>query len=53
MDKKPHLVSWKIVCMDKRSGGLGVKNLDWLNKALLTKWRFAVRNSAFALLLET
>ena len=38
MDKKPHLVRWEIVCEDKRSGGLGVKNLGWLNKALLSKW---------------
>ena len=43
MDKKPHLVRWEIVCKEKRSGGLGVKNLFWLNKALLSKWcwRFA------------
>ena len=38
MDKKPHLVRWEMVCKEKRSGGLGVKNLSWLNKALLSKW---------------
>ena len=43
MEKKSHLVRWEIVCKDKRSGGLGIKNLGWLNKALHSKWcwRFA------------
>ena len=27
LDKKLHLVRWEIVCKDKSSGGLGVKNL--------------------------
>ena len=45
MEKKPHLVRWEIVCKDKRSGGLGMKNLGWLNKVLLSKWcwRFATK----------
>ena len=49
LDKKPHLVRWEIVCMDKRSGGLGVMNLFWFNKALLSKWRwrFATKRGAF------
>ena len=40
---KPHLVNWSIVCMEKKDGGLGIKNLSRLNKALLGKWcwRFA------------
>ena len=37
MDKKPHLARWEIVCKEKRSRSLGVKNLSWLNKALLSK----------------
>ena len=43
MVKKPHLVNWEVVCLDKGQGGLGVRNLSKLNKALLGKWvwRFA------------
>lgn len=32
---KPYLVNWSIVFMDKRSEGLGIRNLFALNKALL------------------
>ena len=48
MDKKPHLVRGEIMCKDKRSGGLGVKNMFWFNKALLSKWcwRFATERGA-------
>ena len=48
MEKKPHLVNWATVCTDKKVGGLGVRGLHKLNKALLGKWiwRFAnERNS--------
>ena len=38
LECKPLLVKWSMVCLDKRSGGLGVKNLSSLNKALLSKW---------------
>ena len=40
---KPHLVNWSIVCMEKKDGGLGIRNLSRLNRALLGKWcwRFA------------
>ena len=38
LEKKPYLVKWEIVCLDKRKGGLGVRNLSNLNKALLGKW---------------
>ena len=43
MDKKLHLVKWSTVCADKRNGGLGVRDLSILNRALLCKWiwRFA------------
>ena len=36
------------MCKEKRSGGLGVKNLSWLNMALLSKWcwRFATERGA-------
>ena len=38
LERKPHLVEWSIVCSDKQKGGLGVRNLALLNKALLCKW---------------
>ncbi|RVW29085.1 LINE-1 reverse transcriptase-like [Vitis vinifera] len=37
LEQKPHLVRWSIVCLDKRSGGLGVKSLGAFNRALLGK----------------
>ncbi|RVW88875.1 hypothetical protein CK203_045020 [Vitis vinifera] len=38
-----HLVKWEIVCGDKERGGLGLRKLGLLNRALLGKWiwRFA------------
>lgn len=33
-------VKWERVCLSKKEGGLGVKNLEWFNKALLGKWRW-------------
>ena len=38
LDKRPHLVNWKVVYINKRKGGLGVKSLAILNRALLGKW---------------
>ena len=38
LEQKSHLVSWPIVCLDKRRGGLGVKSLKAFNRALLGKW---------------
>ena len=45
---KPHLVNWSIVCMEKKDGGLGIRNLSRLNKALLEKWcwRFASKQDS-------
>ena len=37
LEKKSHLVSWATVCTDKKVGGLGVRGLHKLNKALLGK----------------
>ena len=47
--QKPHLVRWNLVCLDKRKGGLGVRNLALMNIALLSKWnwRFANERDAF------
>ncbi|KAL6331982.1 hypothetical protein AAG906_020335 [Vitis piasezkii] len=47
--QKPHLVKWSIVCLDKRSGGLGVKNLGAFNRALLGKWVWRFANERKAL----
>ena len=38
MEGKTHLVKWEVVCTDKNKGGLGLRKLALLNKALLGKW---------------
>ena len=38
LERKIHLVKWKTICSNKDKGGLGVKCLGTLNKALLAKW---------------
>ncbi|KAK1300345.1 hypothetical protein QJS10_CPB13g01076 [Acorus calamus] len=38
--RKVHLVKWEIVCSSKREGSLGVLNLEDMNKALLSKWKW-------------
>ena len=44
-----HLMKWDTVCSDRRMGGLGVRHLHLLNKALLCKWIccFASEREAF------
>lgn len=37
-NKKNHLVNWKTCFLPKQQGGLGILNLDLMNKALLAKW---------------
>ncbi|RVX12604.1 Transposon TX1 uncharacterized 149 kDa protein [Vitis vinifera] len=48
-ERKIHLVKWELVCLEKDKGGLGVKSISILNKALLCKWswRFAMEREAF------
>ncbi|WKA01540.1 hypothetical protein VitviT2T_019818 [Vitis vinifera] len=38
MEGKIHLVKWEVVCTNKDKGGLGLRKLAMLNKALLGKW---------------
>ena len=37
LERKPHLVKWVTICSNKRKGGLGVRCLSTLNRALLCK----------------
>ena len=47
--QKPHIVRWDTIYLDKRKGGLGVKCLYTLNKALLCKWNWGFANKMEAL----
>ena len=49
LERKPHLVRWELVCLNKKKGGLGVKCLSILNKALLAKWNWCFANEREAL----
>ncbi|RVW46009.1 LINE-1 reverse transcriptase-like [Vitis vinifera] len=44
LERKVHLIKWEVVCTSKEKGGLGMRRIESLNKALLGKWvwRFAV-----------
>ena len=44
LEKKVSLVSWSTVCTEKRKGGIGIKNLSKMNKALLSKWNWRFAN---------
>jgi len=43
--KKYHLVDWDTVCIPKDQGGLGVLDLNSMNKCLLSKWIWKIENS--------
>ena len=38
LEKRLHLVNWKIVCAKKKERDLGIRSPVALNKALLRKW---------------
>ena len=42
--QKPHLVKWNLVCLGKKKGGLGVRNLALMNSALLCTWNWQYAN---------
>ncbi|CAN0887261.1 Putative ribonuclease H protein At1g65750 [Linum grandiflorum] len=48
-ERKYHLVRWDLVKTEKSRGGLGVLDLDLMNKALLSKWawRYAIERGAW------
>ncbi|KHN46938.1 Putative ribonuclease H protein, partial [Glycine soja] len=41
-NKKMAWVSWDTICISKEKGGLGIKNLEAFNLALLIKWRWKI-----------
>ena len=43
-----HLVNWKNVTKSKDKGGLGIRNLELLNRGVLGKWawRFAMEEDS-------
>ena len=42
--QKPHLFRWNLICLDKKKGGLGVRNLALMNSTLLCKWNWWYAN---------
>lgn len=40
--KKFHLLKWDKVCLPIKKGGLGIRHLETMNKALLGKWPWRV-----------
>ncbi|PNX85822.1 ribonuclease H, partial [Trifolium pratense] len=51
-EKKLCWVKWDQICLPKEKGGLGVKNLELFNLALLSKWRWRFFNHDNALWTE-
>ena len=43
------MVSWSVICKDKKHGGLGLRHLEGFNQALLDKWhwRFPLERKSF------
>ncbi|GAU51623.1 hypothetical protein TSUD_414500 [Trifolium subterraneum] len=48
-DKKLCWIKWEQVCLSKDRGGLGVKDLELFNTALLCKWKWRCLNEKEAL----
>lgn len=45
IEKRYHLVNWPTICMPKSCGGLGILDLEAMNKCLLMKWLWKMENS--------
>ena len=45
LERKLHLIDWNTVCGSQESGGLEIRDLTLMNKALLGKWtwKFAMK----------
>ncbi|XP_058773250.1 uncharacterized protein LOC131647368 [Vicia villosa] len=41
-NKTIHWVGWDMVCKSRKEGGLGVKNVEIMNVALLSKWKWRI-----------
>lgn len=37
-----HWVSWNVICKSREEGGLGVKNVEIMNAALIFKWKWRI-----------
>ncbi|XP_058725510.1 uncharacterized protein LOC131596787 [Vicia villosa] len=42
--KSIHWVCWDTVCKSKEEGGLGIKNVEIMNVALISKWKWRILN---------
>src|SRR4051812_15617576 len=40
--KSIHWVSWDTVCKPREEGGLGVRNVEIMNVALISKWKWRI-----------
>lgn len=38
LERKPHLIKWAMVCLNRKIGGLGIRCFSVLNRALLCEW---------------
>ena len=47
LERKLHFINWKTMCLSKEKGGLGIRGLLNLNRALIGKWswRFAIKDN--------
>jgi hypothetical protein len=51
-EKKLGWVNWDHICLPKEQGGLGVKNLELFNVALLSKWKWRFLDDGEAVWLD-
>lgn len=41
---KVHWIGWKYLCLQMKEGGLGLKNIEVFNTALMEKWKWRIIN---------